>query len=63
MHMGGLVLATMEAALLKQVHEIKEQRRGFYERWDQLAKEAKQAVKEQEKVSNWVRNSWTRELT
>ena len=52
----GLVLATMEAALLKQVHEIEEQIRGFCERWDWLAQEAEQAEKEQEKVSNWVRD-------
>ena len=54
--LGGLVLATMEAPLLKQVHEIKEQIRVFCERQDQLAKEAEQAEKEQEKVTNWVRD-------
>ena len=54
--LGGLVLATMEASLLKQVHEIEEQIRGFCERWDRLAKEAEQAEKEQQKVSNWVRD-------
>ena len=54
--LGGPVLATMEASLLKQVHEIEEQIRGFHERWDRLAKEAEQAEKEQEKVSNWVRD-------
>ena len=54
--LGGLVLATMEASLIKQVHEIEEQIRGFHERWDQLAKEAEQAEKEQEKVSSWVRD-------
>ena len=50
--LGGPVLATMEASLLKQVHEIEEQIRGFPERWYQLAKEAEQAEKEWEKVSN-----------
>ena len=54
--LGGPVLATMEASLLKQVHEIEEQIRGFCERWDWLAKEAEQAEKEWEKVSNWVRD-------
>ena len=54
--LGGLVLATMEAPLLKQVHEIEEQIRGFCERQDQLAKEAEQAEKEWEKISNWVRD-------
>ena len=54
--LDGPVLATMEAALLKEVHEIEEQIRGFHERQDQLAKEAEQAEKEQERVSNWVRN-------
>ena len=53
---GGPVLATMEASLLNQVHEIEEQIRGFHERWDWLAKEAEQAEKEWEKVSNWVRD-------
>ena len=46
----------MEASLLKQVHEIEEQIRGFHKRQDQLAKEAEQDEKEQEKVSNWVRD-------
>ena len=54
--LGVPVLATVEAALLKQVHEIKEQIRGVCERQDLLAKEAEQAEKEQEKVSNWVRD-------
>ena len=54
--LGGPVLATMEASLLKQVHEIEEQIRGFRERWDQLVKEAEQAEKEWEKVSSWVRH-------
>ena len=54
--LGGPVLATMEASLFKQVHEIEEQIRGFCERQDRLAKEAEQAEKEQEKVSNWVRD-------
>ena len=54
--LGGPVLATMEASLLKQVHEIEEQIRDFHERQDQLAKEAEQAGKEWEKVSNWVRD-------
>ena len=54
--LGGPVLATMEASLLKQVHEIEEQIRGFHKRWDQLAKEAEQAEKEWEKVSSWVRD-------
>ena len=54
--LGGPVLATMEASLLKQVHEIEEQIRGFCERWDHLAKEAKQTEKEWEKVSNWFRD-------
>ena len=54
--LGRLVSATMEASLLKQAHEIEEQIRGFHERQDQLAKEAKQAEKEWEKVSNWVRD-------
>ena len=54
--LGGLVLATMEAALHKQVHEFEEQIRGFHERTDWLAKEAEQAEKEWEKVSNWVRD-------
>ena len=54
--LGGLVLATMEAPLLKQVHEIEEQIRGFHERWDRLANEAEQAESEWEKVSNWVRD-------
>ena len=54
--LGGPVLATMETSLLKQVHEIEEQIRGFRERRDQLAKEAEQAEKEREKVSNWVRD-------
>ena len=44
----------MEAALLKQIHEIKEQIRDFCERQDQLAKEAVQTDKEWEKVSNLV---------
>ena len=43
--LGGLVLATMEAALLKQVHEIKEQIRGFCEQRDHLAQEAERAAK------------------
>ena len=46
----------MEASLLKQVHEIEEQIRGFRERQDWLAMEAEQAEKEWEKVSNWVRD-------
>ena len=46
----------MEASLLKQVHEIEEQIRGFCERRDRLAREAEQAEKEREKVSNWVRD-------
>ena len=46
----------MKASLLKQVHEIEKQIRGFHERQDQLAKEAEQAEKEWEKVSNWVRD-------
>ena len=50
--LGGPVLATMEASLLKQVHEMEEQIRGFPERWYRLAKEAEQAEKEWEKVSN-----------
>ena len=54
--LGRLVLATMEGALLKWIHEIEEQIRGFHESWDPLAKEAEQAEKEQEKVSNWVRD-------
>ena len=54
--LGGPVLATMEASLLKQVHEIEEQIRRFCERWDWLAKEPEQAEKEWEKVSNWVRD-------
>ena len=54
--LGGPVLATMEAFLLKQFHEIEEQIRGFCERWDWLAKEAEQAEKEWEKISNWVRD-------
>ena len=54
--LGGPVLARMEAALLKQVHEIEEQIMGFCERWDWLAKEAEQAEKEWEKVSKWVRD-------
>ena len=54
--LGGPVLATMEASLLNQVHEIEEQIRGFHERWDWMAKEAEQAEKEWEKVSNWVRD-------
>ena len=54
--LGGPVLATMEALLLKQVHEIEEQIRGFCERQDWLAKEAEQAEKEWERVSNWVRD-------
>ena len=54
--LGGLVLATMEASLFKQVHEIEEQIRVFCEGQDQLAKEAEQADKEWEKVSNWVRD-------
>ena len=48
--LGGPVLATMEASLLKHVHEIEEQIRGFCEKWNQLAKEAEQPEKEQEKV-------------
>ena len=52
--MGGLVLATMEATLLKQVHEIKEQIRGFHELWDCLAQEEERAEKEREQISNWV---------
>ena len=54
--LGGLVLAIMEATLLQQVHKIEKQIRGFHERQDQLAKEAEQAEKEWEKVSNWVRD-------
>ena len=54
--LGGPVLATMEASLFKQVHEIEEQIRGFRERRDRLAKEAEQAEKERERVSNWVRD-------
>ena len=54
--LGGPVLATMEAPLFKQVHEITEQTRGFCERWDQLAQEAEQAEKGLEKVNNWVRD-------
>ena len=56
MCLGGPVLATMEASLLKQVHEIEEQIREFCERQDRLAKEVEQAEKEWEKVSNWVRD-------
>ena len=54
--LGGPVLATMKASLLKQIHQIEEQIRGVHERQDQLAKEAEQAEKEQEKVSNWVKD-------
>ena len=54
--LGGPVLATIEASLLKQVHEIEEQIRAFHERWDWLTKEAEQAEKEWEMVSNWVRD-------
>ena len=54
--LGGPVLATMEAFLLKQVHESQEQIREFCERQDWLAKEAEQAEKEWEKVSIWVRD-------
>ena len=54
--LGRPVLATMEASLHKQVHEIEEQIREFCERQDWLAKEAKQSEKEWEKVSNWVRD-------
>ena len=61
--LGGLVLATMEASLLKQVHDIEEQIRGFCERQDQLAKEAEQAEKEQERLATGLEISWTRELT
>ena len=41
--LGGPVLATMEASLFKQVHEIEEQIRAFHERCDWLAQEAQQA--------------------
>ena len=54
--LGGPVLATIEAFLLKQVHEIEKQIREFCERQDWLAKEVEQAEKEWEKVSIWVRD-------
>ena len=54
--LGGLVLATMEAALLKQVHEMEEQIRGSHELWDHLAQEAERAEKEREQISNWLRD-------
>ena len=41
---------------LKQVHEIKEQIRGFHEQWEHLAQEAERAEKEREQISNWVRD-------
>ena len=61
--LGGPVLATMKASLLKQVHEIEEQIRGFRERWDWLAKEAEQAEKERKRLATGLEISWTRELT
>ena len=54
--LGGPVLATMEATLLKQIHEIKEQIRVFHEWWDSLAKEGVRAEKEREQISNWIRD-------
>ena len=60
--LGGLVLATMETALLKQVYEIKKQIRWFHERWDQLAQEAEQAEKEWERLETGLGTSQTREL-
>ena len=54
--LGGPVLTTMEAALLKQVHEIEEQIRGFCKWWDHLAQEAERAKKEKEQINNWVRD-------
>ena len=51
--LGGPVLAI---TLLKQVHEIEEQIRGFHEQWDHLAQEAERAEKEREQISNWVRD-------
>ena len=50
------VLATIEATLLKQVHEIKEQIRGFGQWQDCLAQEAERPEKQQVKISNWVRD-------
>ena len=38
--LGGPVLATMEATLLKRVHEIEKQIRGFHKQWDRLAQDA-----------------------
>ena len=46
----------METILLKQVHEIKEQIRGFCEWWDHLGEEAEKAEKEREQINNWVRD-------
>ena len=54
--LGGPVLATMEATLLKQVHEIEEQIRVFCEQQDYLAQEAEKAEKEREEISNLVRD-------
>ena len=52
--MGAPALATMEATLLKQVHEIEEQIRGFHEQQDHSAQWAERAEKEREHISNWV---------
>ena len=44
--LGGPVLATMKAALLKQTHEIEGQVRGFCKWWNCLAQKAERAEKE-----------------
>ena len=46
----------MEATLLKQVDDIKEQIRGFHEWQDNLDQGAERAEKEREQISNCVRD-------
>ena len=52
--LGLPVLAAMEATLLKQVHEIEEQIRGFCQWQDCVAQETGRAEKEREQFSKWV---------
>ena len=55
--LGGPVLATMEAALLKQVHEIEEQIRGFMRSGTGWPRRQNKQRRSGEKINKWIRGS------
>ena len=61
--LGGPVLATMEASLLKQVHEIEEQIRGFMRGETSWPRRQSKLRRSGKRLATGLEISWTRGLT